>query len=54
MTADTHARPTDDAILARHLSRCPACDRRIERGDLIAYVAGQWIHDDCDRAGGPR
>ena len=40
----------DDAILARWPGRCPYCGRAITRGDLIVKVAGQWLHDDCDRA----
>lgn len=40
----------DTAILARWPGRCPYCVRPIKRGDLIVKVAGQWLHDDCDKA----
>jgi hypothetical protein len=40
----------DVAILARWPGRCPYCARPIRRGDLIVKVAGQWLHEDCDKA----
>lgn len=38
-----------DAILATWSGRCPFCARPIRRGDLVVNVAGQWLHDDCER-----
>ena len=42
------------AILARYSGgECPACGRTILRGDLIVKRAGDWRHEDCDRAALP-
>ena len=43
------------SIAAQYPGRCPACEERIDVGDLIvAFDDGVWVHLDCDTAPTPK